>query len=60
MVKEKKTIRCHLDQRWLFDTTSTEGCVEIKCMKCKNIIKVNFDNYTLEYPKLNIVTAMSN
>lgn len=58
-MNEKRTIRCHLDQRWLFDTTSKEGCVEIKCLKCKNIIKIHLEDDTLEYPELNIVTAMS-
>lgn len=58
-MESKKTIRCSLDHRWLFDSTAKKGCVEIKCMKCKNVIRVNFENNTLEYPKLDIVTAMS-
>lgn len=56
---KKRTVRCNLDHRWLFDTTSDSGCVEIKCMKCKNVVRVNLDKNTLEYPQLNMVKAMS-
>lgn len=56
---EKRTVRCPLDQRWLFDTTVKSGCVEIKCTKCKNVLRINFETNQVEYPKLNMVTAMS-
>lgn len=56
---EKRTIRCPLDQRWLFDTTVQSGYVEIKCTKCKNVLKINLGTNTVEYPKLKMVTAMS-
>ena len=58
-MSEKRTIRCPLDQRWLFDTTVKTGCVEIKCSKCKNVLKIDFETNTVEYPKLKMVTAMN-
>lgn len=55
----KKNNCCILEQRWLFDTTVQTGSVEIKCSKCKNVLKINFETNTVEYPKLKMVTAMS-
>lgn len=55
----KRTIRCPLDQRWLFDTTVRTGCVEIKCLKCKNILRIDLETNTIEYPKLKIVKSVS-
>lgn len=55
----KRTIRCPLDQRWLFDTTARTGCVEIKCLKCKNILRIDLETNTIEYPKLKIVKSVS-
>ena len=58
-MQEKRTIRCPLDQRWLFDTTARTGCIEIKCMKCKNVLRINLDTNSVEYPNLRMVNAMS-
>jgi len=55
----KRTIRCPLDQRWLFDTTARTGCVEIKCLKCKNVLRIDLETNTIEYPKLKIVKSVS-
>ena len=39
-----RTISCGIDHRRLFETDSKSGVIEIKCMKCKNIVRINLEN----------------
>lgn len=36
-----RTIHCQIDNRRLFETDSKNGVIEIKCMKCKNIVRID-------------------
>lgn len=58
-MNNRRTIFCGLDHRRLFDTNSGKGIVEIKCLKCKNVIRVDLESGELHYLKLNIRIATS-
>lgn len=45
-----RTISCGIDHRRLFETDSKSGVIEIKCMKCKNIVRINLENDEQYFP----------
>lgn len=54
-----RTISCGIDHRRLFETDSRSGVIEIKCMKCKNIVRINLENDEQYFPQINMRIATS-
>ena len=59
-MNQYRTIWCGIDHRRLFITNSRSGEVEIKCLKCKNIVRINLRNDEQYFPQINKKIAMSN
>ena len=59
-MSEYRTISCGIDHRRLFETNSKHGVIEIKCLKCKNIVQINLKNDEQYFPKINMRITTSN
>ena len=53
-MKQIRTVYCGIDHRKLFETDSKNGIIEIKCMKCKNIVQIDLATDKQYIEKLNL------